>query len=157
MTDLLPSSDRRREQGRNFICCTLALLTCAFYGSAMGADASGNYAIWGLGSQSCNQFKRSATDDVQRQSYRAYLMGYLTAYNALAEETYNGVGEMKLPAAVSWLDSYCDEHRLDSFERAIAQLLTQRYTERQRGAAGGARSWGQPAREPEPGSETPHR
>ena len=108
----------------------------------MAADAVGNYAIWGMGAQSCNQFKLGASDESRHQQYRAYLMGYLTAYNALADGTYNGVGEMTLPAALAWLDDYCAEHRLDSFERAITQLLAARHADRQRGTAGGSRGWG---------------
>ncbi|MGE0485862.1 MAG: hypothetical protein AB7Q81_17075 [Gammaproteobacteria bacterium] len=114
----------------------------------MAADDAGNYAIWGAGGRSCNQFEKSAEDSVARGAFKDYLMGYLTAYNALAPGTYNALGEMTLESALAWLDGYCDEHRMDSFDRAITQLVIGRHEQRQRGAGGGASGgWGRNATE----------
>ena len=105
------------------------------------ADANGNYAIWTLGAKSCNQYNRAAGDEALRARYSDFLTGYLTAYNTLAEQTFNALGDMKLDGALGWLDEYCGSHQMDSFERAITQLVVNRYTAR-RAAGHGNRSWG---------------
>lgn len=124
----------------------LASALCTLLASlaASAADGAGNYAIWGAGGRSCNQFERSSDDSAARARYRDYLMGYLTAYNTLAAETYNAVGTMTLDDAVRWLDDYCDAHRMDSFDRAVAQLVMSQHESRQRGSGSGgaAAGWG---------------
>lgn len=115
--------------------------------AAGGGDGSGNYAIWGEGGRSCNQYLLSAGEADQRTRFSAFLMGYLTAYNALAPDTYNALGAYSLQDALGWLDGYCDLHKVDSFERAVAQLLTVRHDARLRqppGVHGGG--WGRAAR-----------
>ena len=121
--------------------------------AAGAADGGGNYAIWGAGGRSCNQYERSADDSSARGTFGDYLMGYLTAYNALAPDTYNAVGTMSLEDALAWLDDYCDTHRMDSFDRAITQLVISRHEQRERGAGGGpGGGWGRaaPATPPTP-------
>lgn len=76
-------------------------------------------------------------------------MGYLTALNGLSEDTYNALGEMTLEAALEWLDGYCDLNKLDSYERAIKQLVTAHYAERQRSPRGRSGGWGRAMDEPD--------
>ncbi len=132
----------------------LGLLLLLITGSAAlapahAADGSGNYAIWGAGGRSCNQFATSTGEATTRQPFRDYLMGYLTAYNTIAEDTYNALGKQSLDEAVVWLEDYCDMHRMDSFERAIGQLIVSRHSERQRGAGGNVPAWGRAPGPPE--------
>ncbi|MEQ8659655.1 MAG: hypothetical protein RLW62_02440 [Gammaproteobacteria bacterium] len=78
-------------------------------------------------------------------------MGYLTAYNALAPQTYEALGGLTLEGAVDWLDGYCELHKMDSFERAVAQLIVARHEQRARGngnTGGATGSWGRPATGP---------
>lgn len=122
-------------------------LLCAALGvtslPATGADAQGNYAIWGAGGRSCNQFARAAGDTAQMASFRDYMMGYLTAVNTLSPDTYDAVGGESLETAIGWLGEYCDEHRMDSFERALGQLVVARHAERNRMPPGAAsHGWG---------------
>ena len=124
----------------------LALL-CAVLGAtslpAVGADAQGNYAIWGAGGRSCNQFARAAGDATQMASFRDYMMGYLTAVNTLSPDTYDAVGGESLETALGWLGEYCDEHKMDSFERALSQLVVARHEQRSRVPPNAAnRGWG---------------
>jgi hypothetical protein len=110
------------------------------------ADLAGNYAIWGEGGRSCNHYLTSASEGAARARYEAFLMGYLTAYNALAPETYSALGSYSLEEALDWLDGYCDLHKVDSFERAVTQLVSARHEQRQQrppGVSGGA--WGRVA------------
>jgi len=111
--------------------------------AAAAADGSGNYAIWGEGGRSCNQYLRSVGEADERTRFTSFLMGYLTAYNALAPDTYSALGTYSLQDALGWLDGYCDLHKIDSFERAVTQLLAVRHDARLRqppGARGGG--WG---------------
>ena len=120
---------------------SLTIALCAPAGWA--ADAAGNYAIWGAGSRSCHQFQRSAADVQARAPFRDFLMGYLTAYNNLAAVTYNALGDMSLEDALGWLDDYCDMHKLDSFDRALGQMLLERHDSRTQ-ASSASRGWGRP-------------
>ena len=131
----------RGSFARPVVACLLPCLVALAGNAAQAADAGGNYAIWPLGASSCHRYATTAADDAKRQPYRDFLTGYLTAYNTLADDTYNALGEMKLSAAMAWLDDYCDLHKLDGFERAIQQLVAARHDARQRGT-GGQRSWG---------------
>ncbi|MEQ8234973.1 MAG: hypothetical protein RLW61_01645 [Gammaproteobacteria bacterium] len=128
-----------------------ALLLAASSSTAGAADAAGNYAIWGAGSRSCHQFERARDDSTALASFRDYLMGYLTAYNTLAPQTYDALGGLSLEDALAWVDDYCDLHKIDSFERAVAQLIVSRHDARSRGHGSSSGSWGRPAT----GGDTP--
>ena len=118
------------------------LLLLLYVAPGISADGSGNYAIWGAGSRSCNQFQRALPDDSAIAAFREYLMGYLTAYNTLAENTYKATGAMSLEDALAWLDAYCDAHKIDSFERAITQLVITQHESRQRQSPRSRHGWG---------------
>jgi hypothetical protein len=122
----------------------VAVMLVSVATAAAAADGAGNYAIWGVGSRSCNQFLGTGVDEHGIAPFRQFVMGYLTAYNTLQDETYNALGEMPLPDAMDWLADYCDLHRLDSFERAIMQLVLARHEQRQHRAPGAAKGWGAP-------------
>jgi hypothetical protein len=117
-------------------------MLAACVGVASAADATGNYAIWGAGSASCHQFRRGHEDPALRQSFKDYLMGYLTAYNAVADDTYNALGSLSLEKALQRLDDYCDLHKIDSFDRAVIDMLVALHESRSRKAKGAAPGWG---------------
>jgi len=112
--------------------------------AAQAADQAGNYAIWGIGARSCHQFERSAATTAERDRFAHYLMGYLTATNALAPETYSVLGDLTLEGALTWLDDYCGAHPIESFERAASQLVVARHAARQQVPPGTptASGWG---------------
>lgn len=110
--------------------------------AASAADGAGNYAIWGVGSGSCNRFLHADERDDGQAPFKHYLMGYLTAYNTLYDDTYNALGAISIADAMDWLTDYCDLHKLDSFERAIMQLVDTRHKQRLRRPSGAARGWG---------------
>ncbi len=109
--------------------------------TTVGADAAGNYAIWGVGRSSCYQFGKSPDDD-SRDRYRVFLMGYLTAFNTLSENTYNSTGNQSLEQSIRWLGEYCSQHQMDSFDRAIQQMLDTLYASRHPHPPGRERGWG---------------
>ncbi len=127
---------------RSLLAVAAALSVLA--GTVGAADSHGNHASWGVGQASCHQFSRaseSAADD-----FKHYLLGYLTAYNMLAPSTYQATGSNKTTDNLQWLHDYCDAHPMESYERAIQQLLIslddRRFTV-EPGAAGG---WGRAPR-----------
>lgn len=129
-------------------------MLCAALPAAPAADAAGNYAIWGSGARSCNQFLKATAAGAPATEFRSYLMGYLTALNALGEDTYNALGKMPLDEALRWLGDYCELHKLDSYDRAIRQLVAARHDARQRGPHGRSGGWGRAIQAP-PAQVTP--
>ncbi len=87
------------------------------------ADVEGNYAIWGEGGASCFQYQKARAEK-KAGGFKSYLRGYLTSYNTSSADTYSITGAMKLPEALEWIDNYCDEKSMDSFDRAIQMLIT---------------------------------
>lgn len=109
------------------------------------ADAGGNYAVWGIGQASCNQFAK-AYDAATITDYKNYLSGYLTAYNTVTAGVYQATLGNTLSDNLKTVYSYCGAHRMDSFERAIQSLLTQ-VNDEQRSDHEQSLRWGRP---PEP-------
>ena len=92
-------------------------------------DQSGNYAIWGKGQKSCFRYlkERAAGED---RDYRVYLMGYLTAYNAVTPETYSISRDMHLDEILSWVDDYCDSNGMHSLEQTLMEFIVNHYERR---------------------------
>ncbi len=85
-------------------------------------DGKGNYAIWGVGNQSCFKYSKArSTDD--EVTYKNYIMGYLTAYNALMPNTFRISGNMNIDDIFDWLDNHCELKQLDSFDFALSSYI----------------------------------
>ena len=95
----------------------------------MAADRDGNYAVWGPGAKSCHSYNQAPGEDA-RIPFRNYVMGYLTAYNAVSAETYAISGDMNLDAVMGWLDDYCEQKPMHSFEQALIDFTTNHNAER---------------------------
>ncbi len=120
------------------------------------ADAGGNYAIWGAGSRSCHQFTSTRANPGDAAAFDHFLMGYLTAYGALAPDTYSIAGPLSLEKSLAWLGDYCAANQMDSFERAISQFVAVQHETRLRAPPGAASSgWGR-ALPPPPPEAAPH-
>ena len=121
---------------------SLVLVSCFGVAHCVGAaDGAGNYAIWGVGQSSCFQFTKAIAKD-DTGAYRNYLMGYLTAFNTLSENTYNVSGKAKLSEISDWIEGYCDLHQIESFNRAIQQYVSQQFENRATVAPGSSQGWG---------------
>ena len=126
---------------RHLISAVYLITISVFVQSAHAADSAGNYAIWGLGQSSCFQYTKAiAKEDDGR--YRDYLMGYLTAFNTLSDDTYNVAGETKLGEISEWIANYCDMHQIESFNRAIQQYVSEQFERRAKNAPGQSQGWG---------------
>ena len=95
------------------------------------ADQSGNYAIWGKGQKSCFRYLKERAGGMD-QAYREYVMGYLTAYNAVAPETYSISRDMNLDQIMTWLDDYCDANQVNGLEQSLLQFINNHYEQRYR-------------------------
>ena len=104
----------------------------------LAADSNGNYAIWGAGNNSCHSYNlsRAASDD---NKFRDYTMGYLTAYNQYAEETYSISRDMNLEQVLTWMDDLCDLKPIISFDEALVSFITEHHEKRMKFPPGGFR------------------
>jgi len=66
--------------------------------------------------------------------FSLYTMGYLTAINRLAPNTYDIAGRTNTKTLMVWLQKYCAEHPDDSFGNALYRLTAELYPQRSTGA-----------------------
>ena len=112
--------------------------------ASLAADKSGNYAIWGVGRASCHQYLKSLDATVDER-YKLYLFGYLTAFNTLSADTYNVTAATPLTTTLENISAYCEDHQMDSFDRAIQQVIDRAFESRHRVPPGRERGWGRAA------------
>lgn len=114
----------------------LLLLTISLAVPAYAVDSAGNFAIWGAGKKSCHKYNLArAADDYN--NYKDYVMGYLTAYNHQAPNTYNISGEMTLDDIIQWLDDECQLKPVISFEEALTGFILEHHETRMMSQPGG--------------------
>ena len=98
---------------------------------AQAADKDGNYAVWGVGAKSCFHFSQSEGQP-GAEKYRDFVMGYLTAYDALTEDTYNIGAGKDLDQVMAWITEYCKTKQVHGFEQALAEFTVAQYPQRSR-------------------------
>ena len=86
---------------------------------------------WGKGQKSCFRYLKERAGGMD-QAYREYVMGYLTAYNAVAPETYSISRDMNLDQIMTWLDDYCDANQVTGLEQSLLQFINNHYEQRYR-------------------------
>jgi hypothetical protein len=96
---------------------------------ALAMDKDGNYAVWGVGAQSCHTYNKARSSEAY-DPYKYFVMGYLTAYNIHTEDTYNISGGQKLSDVLNSLDEYCRESQIDSFETALKNYVEKNHDTR---------------------------
>ncbi len=122
---------------------TLALLAVALAITppVPAADAKGNYAVFGAGRISCNTYLNDRRQEALDR-YKAYSLGYLTAWNALSAETYSVSGDRSLESILGLVADYCEGHRVEGFERALRFVVTGFNDSRVQAAPEPGRGWG---------------
>lgn len=98
---------------------------------ASAADKDGNYAVWGVGSKSCYHFTQ-ALGRGEAEVFRNYVTGYLTAYDAITEDTYSIGAGKDLDQIMAWITDYCAKKQIHSFEQALAELTVEQHPQRSR-------------------------
>jgi hypothetical protein len=111
--------------------------------SASANDAKGNHAVWGLGQSSCNGYNKARADQ-NFGDFKNYLMGYVTAYNTVASDTYSVSGSTNLDGLLTRIDEYCRKTPTDSFEHALSILVAELHEQRSRQAPS-VTGWGRSA------------
>jgi hypothetical protein len=110
-------------------------LLCSFFylliltGRVNAADDAGNYAIWGAGNTTCHHYNnaRKAGED---DKYKDFLMGYLTAYNTLTDDTYRITGTSNMTTLLETFDQKCKLAPVSSFELVLREIIQELYKER---------------------------
>lgn len=105
--------------------------------SALAVDATGNYAVWGVGKKACFGYNKEAGNP-DGDKYKHYIRGFLTAYNIFTEKTYNISGKMDENQIVEWLHAYCDDNPMSSFENALTSFTFDHYDKRMKSSGRGA-------------------
>ncbi len=108
------------------VCCALS---AALWLPAQGMDKSGNYAIWGAGQKSCYRYLKERTTD-GKDPYRTYIMGYLTAYNAMVPDTYSISGNLSLDEIMVWIDDYCEANPMSGLEQSLLEFVDSHHEHR---------------------------
>jgi hypothetical protein len=92
---------------------------------AGAADTKGNFALHGVGAQTCQQFM----DEVKKNNpatnelLLSWLAGYMTAANRYVPKTYDVVPAMAPGAYVEMVNNVCAKSPNDRVEAAIAALF----------------------------------
>ena len=110
---------------------TLAIAMIMAGSASLAADRKGNFAIWGVGASSCNQYNKARLDG-QDKGFRSYISGYFTHYNMITPQTVNIAGAMDITEVLGLMDEICTEKPVLSFNDALGILVEQLYQERQR-------------------------
>lgn len=97
--------------------------------SSQAADSNGHFAIWGKGNKSCHSYNIARNTD-EEQSYKDYMMGYLTAFNVQMEDTYRISGNMDINEIMAWLDDYCELKPIIAFEQSLADFIVEHHGKR---------------------------
>lgn len=96
----------------------ILLLACQ---SSMARDVNGNYATFGVGSQTCTEYLDARNSGGEpEQLYIEWTAGHLSAYNLLLVNTYNILGETSTFDMLAHLDSYCRQHQDAIYIQALA-------------------------------------
>ena len=102
----------------------LVALCYAFLPSPVqGADKDGQFAIKGIGIQTCRQFANArAAGSEAYVHFRGWLEGFLTAVNRYEPETYDAApwGTTEVLAVI--IDNHCKKNPDDRFVAAVQKL-----------------------------------
>ncbi|MBF0218771.1 MAG: hypothetical protein HQL49_04475 [Gammaproteobacteria bacterium] len=94
-------------------------------------DMDGRHAVYAVGGESCTpymQARRQGGEIMER--YNHFILGYLTAFNLIVENTHNILGDKGYAKALAWLDGFCQINPKENFTTAIATMTEIFYSER---------------------------
>lgn len=101
---------------------TVLLLLAASH-MVLARDFEGSYAVYGAGSDSCQQYTGSMKSAGKEQDYFIdWMIGYLSAFNVIMPSTYNVLGETGFDAAQLWLQRRCEKYPKEPFVTAMIKL-----------------------------------
>ena len=115
---------------------TIILIMMLTPTTILAVDRSGNYAVWGVGKKSCFGYSQAVAGN-EIVKYKHYMQGFLTAYNIFTENTYNITGKMNENQIVEWINNYCEENPMSSFENALTSFTFDHYAKRMKTSKSG--------------------
>lgn len=117
--------------------CLLMLVLAGVAEVGRAADVNRQYRVRATNKvDSCAALNRAVTAAKQEDDWRAlygfslYTMGYLSALNRLAYDTYDIAGKANSKTVLVWLQNYCAEHPDDSFDTALVHMSAEFYPNR---------------------------
>lgn len=104
---------------------------------AFGADSQGTYKVYGAAS--CGDYvderaKRDSSKQIHYSQTRFWVAGWITAYNSLAQDTNDIMGNADMPSVLLWLEGYCKANPLEHLSDAMQAFTIQQRPKRKRSA-----------------------
>lgn len=93
-------------------------------------DIDGEFAVFGVGSRTCNAYIEARTTGRGLGPYVTWMEAYLSAFNLIVASTYNIAGGRDLDAMLKWTDEYCKGKPEELYVNAIAALTVALYPSR---------------------------
>lgn len=88
-------------------------------------DEGGKFLIWGVGTNSCEQWTNARIERPIPPVYMSWIQGFVSSHNHYAEGP-NDLGRNIQPALVTnWIDRYCSQHPQDLLAQAAEALVIQ--------------------------------
>lgn len=117
--------------------CLAVLALCHLPLASHAADESNQYRVRATNKvESCAALTRAVAAAKQEDDWRAlygfslYMMGYMSALNRMAYDTYDIAGKANSKTVLVWLQNYCAEHPDDSFDTALVKMSAEFYANR---------------------------
>ena len=107
-----------------------ALVMTLLLTSTVAWSADEHDMYWAQGSMACGTFVERQKYDAKAVEDRAWISGYLAAYNRLVPNTYDILGNSDMKSATAWLENYCKEYPLKVLAEGMADLTTKLYPRR---------------------------
>ena len=89
--------------------------------SSMAYDDNINYLVRGIGTDTCGQYIKANV--TQKNWYLMWYTGYISGVNASLPGKYDHSNKIDIDSLDLWLENYCKNNPLETFERAVASLL----------------------------------
>ena len=122
---------------RIYIGVSTLMLCLSLVKVSHGADVNGNYRVMTTDLvQSCAALNAAANLAQVEDSwgplygFSLYTMGYITAVNRLAFDTYDLAAGKNPKNLLLWLERYCDAHPGKTFDEALHELVKELYPKR---------------------------
>ncbi len=104
-----------------------ALAVCLAAADAAAFDAEGTYVVHGTGQSPCSEWSVdrmvAGTGVWQLQQW---VLGYLSAYNALTRGSADIAGELGAEGLFAWLDDYCGGAQATVLSVAVQDFIRER-------------------------------
>jgi len=107
-----------------------ALVMTLLLTSTVAWSADEHDMYWAQGSMGCSTFVERQKYETKAIEDRAWISGYLAAYNRLMPDTYDVLGDSDMKGATVWLENYCKEYPLKGLAEGMADLTTKLYPRR---------------------------